>query len=232
MEHTSVFGRGRRGRFLWGGALDVSTGRWENLPTPDASLPGGGTALQPWAHHPRVHRKGFPPLYILARGGETRSPPLCRAESQGPHRCAHLHRAVGPVPYPRVPQPKGKAQVYHPFQDRHSSEGLVFHLCGHRLLAVGLIATLCALAQGGGTGPRPCALEPKAEGQVPHPCAKHYLGVTIFPPSRNPYTRDVTIFYISTLSMLFDICDQSCWQSCVTPIEIRVDVLTLCIHFL
>ena len=44
------------------------------------------------------------------------------------------------------------------------------------------------------------------------------LGVTSCPPSRNPYTRDVTIFYISTLSMLFDICGQSCWQSCVTPI--------------
>ena len=55
------------------------------------------------------------------------------------------------------------------------------------------------------------------------------LGVTSCPPSRTPYTRDVTIFYISTLSMLFDICDQSCWQSCVTPVEIRVDVLTLCI---
>ena len=57
------------------------------------------------------------------------------------------------------------------------------------------------------------------------------LGVTSCPPSRTPYTRDVTIFYISTLSMLFDICDQSCWQSCVTPIEIRVDVLALCIPF-
>ena len=55
------------------------------------------------------------------------------------------------------------------------------------------------------------------------------LGVTSCPPSRTPYTRDVTIFYISTLSMLFDICDQSCWQSCVTPVEIRVDVLALCI---
>ena len=55
-----------------------------------------------------------------------------------------------------------------------------------------------------------------------------YLGVTSCPPSRTPYTRDLTIFYISTLSMLFDVCDQSCWQSCVTPVEIRVDVLVLC----
>ena len=55
------------------------------------------------------------------------------------------------------------------------------------------------------------------------------LGVTSCPPSRTPYTRDLTIFYISTLSMLFDVCDQSCWQSCVTPVEIRVDVLALCI---
>ena len=54
------------------------------------------------------------------------------------------------------------------------------------------------------------------------------LGVTSCPPSRTPYTRDLTIFYISTLSMLFDVCDQSCWQSCVTPVEIRVDVLALC----
>ena len=45
------------------------------------------------------------------------------------------------------------------------------------------------------------------------------LGVTSCPPSRTPYTRDLTIFYISTLSMLFDVCDQSCWQSCVTPVE-------------
>ena len=55
-----------------------------------------------------------------------------------------------------------------------------------------------------------------------------HLGVTSCPPSRTPYTRDLTIFYISTLSMLFDVCDQSCWQSCVTPVEIRVDVLALC----
>ena len=55
------------------------------------------------------------------------------------------------------------------------------------------------------------------------------LGVTSCPPSRTPHTRDLTIFYISTLSMLFDVCDQSCWQSCVTPVEIRVDVLALCI---
>ena len=57
------------------------------------------------------------------------------------------------------------------------------------------------------------------------------LGVTSCPPSRTPYTRDLTIFYISTLSMLFDVCDQSCWQSCVTPVEIRVDVLALCSPF-
>ena len=55
------------------------------------------------------------------------------------------------------------------------------------------------------------------------------LGVTSCPPSRTPYTRDLTIFYISTLSMSFDVCDQSCWQSCVTPVGIRVDVLALCI---
>ena len=57
----------------------------------------------------------------------------------------------------------------------------------------------------------------------------HVFGVTSCPPSRTPYTRDLTIFYISTLSMLFDVCDQSCWQSCVTPVEIRGDVLALCI---
>ena len=56
-----------------------------------------------------------------------------------------------------------------------------------------------------------------------------HLGVTSCPPSRTPYTRDLTIFHISTLSMLFDVCDQSCWQSCMTPVEIRVDVSALCI---
>ena len=55
------------------------------------------------------------------------------------------------------------------------------------------------------------------------------LGVTSCPPSRTPYTLDLTVFYISTLSMLFDVCDQSCWQSCLTPVKIRVDVLALCI---
>ena len=55
------------------------------------------------------------------------------------------------------------------------------------------------------------------------------LGFTSCPPSRTPYTRDLTVFYISTLSMLFDVCDPSCWQSCVTPVEIPVDVLALCI---
>ena len=55
------------------------------------------------------------------------------------------------------------------------------------------------------------------------------LGVTSCPPSRTPYTRDSTIFYISTLSLLFDVWDQSCWQSCVTPIELCADVLALCI---
>ena len=33
------------------------------------------------------------------------------------------------------------------------------------------------------------------------------------------------------MSMPFDICDQCCYQRCVTPIEIGVDVLALCIHF-
>ena len=51
-----------------------------------------------------------------------------------------------------------------------------------------------------------------------------FLGVTSCPPSRTPYTHDVRIFYISSLSMLFDICDQCCYQRCVTPIEIHVDV--------
>ena len=60
---------------------------------------------------------------------------------------------------------------------------------------------------------------------------KRFLGVASCPPSRTTYTRDVTIFHISTLSMPFDICDQGCWQSCVAPVEIRVDVLALCIHF-
>ena len=39
------------------------------------------------------------------------------------------------------------------------------------------------------------------------------------------------MFYISTLSMLYDICDQCCWQRYETPIEICVDVVALCIYF-
>ena len=39
--------------------------------------------------------------------------------------------------------------------------------------------------------------------------SNEFLGVTSCPPSRTPYTRDLTIFYIST--MLFDVCDQSCF---------------------
>ena len=43
--------------------------------------------------------------------------------------------------------------------------------------------------------------------------------------------HNVRILYTSILSMLFDICDQCCYQRYVTPIEIGVDVLALCIHF-
>ena len=45
----------------------------------------------------------------------------------------------------------------------------------------------------------------------------NFLGVTSCPPSRTPYTHDVRIFHISSLTMLFDICDQCCYQRCVTP---------------
>ena len=43
--------------------------------------------------------------------------------------------------------------------------------------------------------------------------------------------HNVEILYMSILSMLFDICDQWCYQRCVTPIEIGVDVLALGIRF-
>ena len=43
--------------------------------------------------------------------------------------------------------------------------------------------------------------------------------------------HNVRIMYMSILSMLFDICDQCCYQRCVTPIEIGIDVLALCINF-
>ena len=43
--------------------------------------------------------------------------------------------------------------------------------------------------------------------------------------------HDVRILYMCILSMLFDICDHCCYERCVTPIEIGVDVLALCIHF-
>ena len=57
------------------------------------------------------------------------------------------------------------------------------------------------------------------------------LLVTTCPPPRTPYMHDVRILYMSILSMLFDICDQCCYMRCVTPIEIGVDMLALCIHF-
>ena len=43
--------------------------------------------------------------------------------------------------------------------------------------------------------------------------------------------HDLRMPYMSILSMLFDICDPCCYQRCVTPIEIGVDVLPLCLHF-
>ena len=58
------------------------------------------------------------------------------------------------------------------------------------------------------------------------------LGVTSCPPSRTPYTHDVRMFYISSLSMLFDICEQCWYQRCVTSIEIGGDVLALGIRFI
>ena len=58
------------------------------------------------------------------------------------------------------------------------------------------------------------------------------LGVTSCPPSRTPYTHDVRIFYISSLSMLFDVCEQCWYQRCVTSIEIGGDVLALGIRFI
>ena len=59
-----------------------------------------------------------------------------------------------------------------------------------------------------------------------------FLGVTSCPPSRTPYTHDVRIFYISSLSMLFDICEQCWYQRCVTSIEMGGDVLALGIRFI
>ena len=58
------------------------------------------------------------------------------------------------------------------------------------------------------------------------------LGVTSCPPSRTPYTHDVRIFYISSLSNLFDILEQCWYQRCVTSIEIGGDVLALGIRFI
>ena len=58
------------------------------------------------------------------------------------------------------------------------------------------------------------------------------LGVTSCPPARTPYTHDVRIFYISSLSMLFDICEQCWYQRYVTSIEIGGDVLALGIRFI
>ena len=58
------------------------------------------------------------------------------------------------------------------------------------------------------------------------------LGVTSCPPSRTPYTHDVRIFYISSLSCTFDICEQCWYQRCVTSIEIGGDVLALGIRFI
>ena len=64
------------------------------------------------------------------------------------------------------------------------------------------------------------------------PAVGYGLGVTSCPPSRTPYTHDVRIFYISSLSMLFDICEQCWYQRCVTSIEMGGDVLALGIRFI
>ena len=72
-------------------------------------------------------------------------------------------------------------------------------------------------------------LHSEAGGSLRH--LKH-LGVTSCPPSRTPYTHDVRIFYISSLSMLFDICEQCWYHRCVTSIEMGGDVLALGIRFI
>ena len=75
----------------------------------------------------------------------------------------------------------------------------------------------------------------KLQHPVPHRSLRgslYLLGVTSCPPSRTPYTHDVRIFYISSLSMLFDICEQCWYQRCVTSIEMGGDVLALGIRFI
>ena len=80
------------------------------------------------------------------------------------------------------------------------------------------------------------AFPAKAYFPTPSVCSSlrsvYFLGVTSCPPSRTPYTHDVRIFYISSLSMLFDICEQCWYQRCVTSIEIGGDVLALGIRFI
>ena len=75
------------------------------------------------------------------------------------------------------------------------------------------------------TNSRSCEILPPGQSLL-------HLGVTSCPPSRTPYTHDVRIFYISSLGMLFDICEQCWYQRCVTSIEMGGDVLALGIRFI
>ena len=81
--------------FLWGrggGLLDVSTGRWDRLPTPGRIC----TGLQDW----------FPTPLHISRGRWDRFPTPVRIsigeQGQVPHPYAHLHRAVC-VPFANRP---------------------------------------------------------------------------------------------------------------------------------
>ena len=44
--------------------------------------------------------------------------------------------------------------------------------------------------------------------------------------------HDVRILYMSVLSLLLSICEECCFQRCVTSIEIGGDVLALGIRFI
>ena len=57
---------------------------------------------------------------------------------------------------------------------------------------------------------RGCSAHPGTVARL-HSGPLSVLGVTSCPRSTTPYTRDLTMFYISTSSMLFDVWDQSCW---------------------
>ena len=58
------------------------------------------------------------------------------------------------------------------------------------------------------------------------------LGVTNCPPSRTPYRHKLRLFHLSLLCMLVNVCEECCYQPCVTLIETVCFVVALTINII